>query len=342
MKNVTDIHRQEIIDYSPPGEEIKRIGSSFFRGSQVNFNPYRKDFAHPGFLAKFLLQGWVPDGPVIDQQTSVTAFGSCFAQNITDHLGKAGYNLSSGRNPNIYISKMGEGLVNVHAIAQQFQWALEDAKVPEGLWHGWKAEEFGYDESIRQQTREVFRATDFFVITLGLSEVWFDELTGGVFWRAVPLKSYDPDRHKFRVCSVEETRSGIAWIYHTIRKHVPNAKVLFTLSPIPLAATFRPVSCITANSVSKAILRAALDEFIRGHHQELNANLFYFPSYEIITELFFAKYGDDGRHPAPEIIEMIMKLFEATYCRSKLTMVEIEMLYKDLRKKNAATALAGA
>jgi hypothetical protein len=51
---------------------------------------------------------------------------------------------------------MGEGLVNVHALAQQFEWALENMAPPRGLWHGFKCEEFGYDEKLRVKTREAF------------------------------------------------------------------------------------------------------------------------------------------------------------------------------------------
>jgi hypothetical protein len=126
---------------------------------------------------------------------------------------------------------------------------------------------------IRQRTRKAFLETDFFIITLGLSEVWYDEISGGTFWRAVPLNVYDETRHKFRVCTHAETKEKIERIYHLIKKHIPNSKVLFTLSPVPLAATFRPISCITANSSSKAILRAALDEFIRENQTDVNNTL---------------------------------------------------------------------
>jgi GSCFA family len=230
---------------------------------------------------------------------------------------------------------MGEGLVNVHAIAQQFEWALENIVPPLGLWHGYKCEEFGYDEDIRQKTRDVFLSTDFFILTLGLSEIWYDEQTGGIFWRAVPKEHYDESRHKFRVCSFAETTERLERIYALIRKHVPDAKVLFTLSPVPLAATFRPVSCLTANSTSKAILRAALDEFYRNHLDVLNQSLFYFPSFEIVSELFFVRYEEDGRHPLPLIIDVIMHLFEAVYCYGSITIEHVEAMYQEMRDLNA-------
>jgi hypothetical protein len=156
------------------------------------------------------------------------------------------------------------------------------------------------------------------------------------------MANYDPTRHKFRVCSFAETKAKLNSIYSLIRAHVPNAKVLFTLSPVPLAATFRPTSCITANSASKAILRAALDEFLRDHDTDLNTRLFYFPSHEIVTDLFFSKFSLDGRHPHEDVIDMIMKLFETIYCISDHTYAEIAKRFVELRKSNAQMAVKQA
>jgi len=260
-----------------PFSEQRKRKKSFHRGETVNYTPSREEFASDTFLQDYLLKGWMPSAPFISRETKITAFGSCFATNITKHLLGLGYNLASKREPNIYISSISDGMVNTAAILGQFEWALEDKKQPVNLWHGFKAEGFGYDEDIRVRTRDVFLTTEFFIITLGLSEVWYDEQTGGTFWRAVPEESFDATRHKFRVQSMEETKAHIAEIHRLIRKHVPDAKVLFTVSPIPLAATFRPVGCLSANSVSKAIIRAALDEFVRSQPDELNSSCSIFP-----------------------------------------------------------------
>lgn len=334
VNTITEIGWQEILEYAPDQQARKQMASSFFRGDDCNFNPYKKDFETDQFLETFLMKGWLPDKPFINRSTRITAFGSCFAAHLTRYLDRAGYSLSAERDLEIYISSMGEGLVNVYALLQQFEWALEDKAPPQNLWHGFRAEEFGYDDRVRRRTRRVFLDTEVFVITLGLSEVWFDEDTGGIFWRAVPTRFYDPARHKFRVCSLDETKQSIARICELIFKHIPAAKVVFTLSPIPLAATFRAVSCLTANSVSKSILRAALDEFYRENSGLINRGLFYFPSYEIITELFPNKYKEDNRHPHDEIVEFIMKLFEAVYCESPLTIRDVNSIYQQTRGEN--------
>jgi hypothetical protein len=171
-----------------------------------------------------------------------------------------------------------------------------------------------------------------FIITLGLSEIWYDEETGGVFWRAVPKEKYVPGRHKFRVSSFAETLANIERMYQLIKRYVPGAQVLFTVSPVPLAATFRPINCLAANSVSKAILRAALDEFYRSHWECVNSDLFYFPSYEIVTHLFPDSYDEDNRHPKMIIVHFILKLFEAVYCSTNLSLADMNRHFQETRK----------
>ena len=313
----------------------RKIGRSFYRGDNCNFNPYKLDFFKEDFLEKYLLTGWVPNqSPCIDKNTNITAFGSCFADNISKHLSNIGYTTSKEKDPDIYVSSIGEGLVNVYSLLSQFKWAFDEDKPKQELWHGYNGEKFGYNEDIRQRTKKIFLNTDFFIITLGLSEIWYDEISQEVFWRAIPKENVDTSRHKFRVCTMAETKQCLQSIKEYINLYVPNAKLLFTLSPVPLAATFRSISCLTANSVSKSILRAALDEFLRDNENDLNKNLFYWPSYEIVNELFYDRFSKDNRHPYRENIDLIMKLFEAVYCDSKVEIQEIENLYKEIRLQN--------
>jgi hypothetical protein len=172
--------------------------------------------------------------------------------------------------------------VNVHAILGQFEWAWENRTPTVELWHGWKAEKFGYDPDVQIATRQLFDKADVFILTFGLSEIWYDEPTGEVFWRAVPAGKFDPNRHKFRIASYEETLAGLRRIHTLIRKHRANVKIIVTLSPIGLAATFRDESCIAANAVSKATLRAAIDALYR-EVRPIDPDFFYFPSYEVVS-----------------------------------------------------------
>jgi len=320
---------------APPKDEASRR-RPFHRGEIVNYNPRRDDYRSTSFLQDYVLRGWLPPAPFITRDTRVTAFGSCFAANITRHLSAMGYDLSGTRDPGVYISRMGDGMVNMPAILGQFEWALENKRPPDNLWHGFDAETFDLDEDIRGRTRNIFLSTDFFIITLGLSEIWYDEETGSTFWRAVPEEHFDASRHKFRVLSVAETKASIAEIYRLIRLHVPKARVLFTVSPVPLSATFRPVSCLSANMVSKAVIRAALDEFLRDNAPDVGQSLFYFPSMELVQLGFMDPWKDDGRHPKSYVLDTVMKTFEAAYCIGESNFEDANAMFQMFRAHNLA------
>ncbi len=287
---------------------------AWFRGSTVNRRPSLAKMTKVDDMVKSVLHGWEPEQPFITPDTKITAFGSCFAANVSNWLAERNFRVLTreAENSNAYVVSMGEGMVNSFAIRQQFEWAWENQVFDQPLWHGYKAEDFGYDEEVRLKTKEIFDDTDVFILTFGLSEVWYDEPTGNVFWRTVPKDAYDPSRHKFRVSSVEENRDNIDAIYQLIRKHRPDAKIIMTLSPVPLIATFRDVSCISANAVSKATLRVALDEVLRDRKDE--GFLHYWPSYELVMDVLRQPFQSDNRHPVRESLDYIMTLFEHVWC----------------------------
>ena len=294
-----------------------RAGSTFrtwFRGEHTNANPTKARMIPQTAVDKYVLRGWKPKAPIITPDTQITAFGSCFANNISQWLSKRNFRVlnKEGDPKRAYVIACGEGMVNSFVIRQQFEWAWENKTFNQPLWYGYKAEDFGYDPEVQAETKRIFDATDLFVLTFGLSEVWYDQPTGNVFWRTIPRDVYDPERHKFRVSTVEENRENLEAIYQLIRKHRPDAKVIFTLSPIPLIATFRDNACISSNSVSKAVLRVAIDETVRKHKDD--GVLHYWPSYEIVTDVFKMPYKPDRRHPSNITLDYIMTLFEHSWC----------------------------
>jgi hypothetical protein len=303
---------------------VTKMSRTFWRGENTHFRPRAAGLQKPTALYDHFLRGFMPAEPFIDKDTTVVAFGSCFAQHVSSYLNTLGFNVAS-REGKAYVTSMGDGIVNTYAIRQQFEWAWE-ARVPQvSLWHGYKAEEFGYDEDVRVATQELFDRADVFIITLGLSEIWYDEPTGEVFWRAVPAEQFDPSRHKFRVASQAENKANILAIHRLIRKHRPRASIVFTLSPIPLAATFRPIGSFPADAVSKASLRSAIDEVI----QELSGDkaLYYYPAFEVVREAFSHPYQPDLRHPYLHVLNLNMRAFERYFCRTGLEDAELGDVY---------------
>jgi hypothetical protein len=247
----------------------------WFKGAHRNFMPTREELAAPNVIDEYFLRGWLPDKPFITEGTNITAFGSCFALEINKRLALRGFNTFKLKYKRIPIVFAPADINNTFVIRQQFEWAFQDRKFSsvDGLW--WTKEQSLVEplEEARIQTRQAVIETGVFILTLGLSEIWYNKKTGGVFWRGVPDGQFDADSHDFRVSTVSENIDNLESIWEMIKANNPEAKVVFTLSPVPLRATHRPVSCVTANTASKAILRAAVDEFIRAHPDSLNKDL---------------------------------------------------------------------
>ncbi len=292
-----------------PNSQGRRAHYTWFRGEGVDFMPDLARLCSPDAALRHVVEGHAPAEPFISPASSVTAFGSCFAANIANWLHGRNYNVETKKEGDAYVIRCGEGMVNTFTILGQFRWAWEGRR-PEGtFWHGYDAEEFGYDEGVREATRAIFDKTDVFILTFGLSEIWYDEPTGEVFWRAVPADKYDPARHKFRMSTVDENRQNLLEIFRLIRQHRPQAKIIVSLSPIPLVATFRREACITANSVSKATLRVAIDEAVRA----AGAGVHYWPSYEFVLDFFNNPWRPDRRHVRQPVLDFIMTAFERVY-----------------------------
>lgn len=115
----------------------------------------------------------------------------------------------------------------------------------------------------------------------------------------------------FRITSIGENLENLRKIVDIVRAKRGDVPIVFTLSPVPLNATFREISCISANSVSKAILRVAVDELMRERAND--GNLYYFPSYEMVTSYFKDPWGPDRLHPTYDTVDTIMRTFARLY-----------------------------
>ena len=243
---------------------------------------------------------------------SVITVGSCFARELRSYLQELGFESKSFWVP--------AGLNNSFAILDFVSWCVTGQETGRG---------FRYDETDEREIREWkpehereeyllgLRNAGAFVFTLGLAEVWQDRRTGEVFWRGVPQSIFDAERHEFRLSTVEENEENLTQIIHLIRSVNPSAPIVLTLSPVPLAATFRGISCVTADCVSKSVLRVALDRVIA---QELES-VYYWPSFEIVrwlgSHLPWRLYGTEDHHtrvvPKYIVAEIIDAFVEAFY-----------------------------
>ena len=90
----------------------------------------------------------------------------------------------------------------------------------------------------------------------------------------------------------------------------PASRVILTVSPVPLAATYTGNHVLSATTYSKSVLRAAAERVVRSH-----SNCAYFPSYEIITGAFNrgSYFASDLRNAHDDGVDHVMRVFFSRY-----------------------------
>jgi hypothetical protein len=287
-----------------------------------------------------------PRPGVITKETPIGAVGSCFASRLHDWLLDYGYNVvcaedeppadakPSAREPSKPWRQTARfGVVhNPGALRMDLERALGVRAPAESSWTitpgdaPWLTNETRMDpyrhgvgwiddadmrrdlEQHAIAVRDAFTRSSVFVMTLGLAEVWRSRIDNACFAGAPPKSVFDPARHSFDVLTVSEAREHIDAIYALMRSVNPDIQLVVTLSPVPLAATFRDQSCLVSDSASKAVLRVAIDEFCRAHPEVI-----YFPSYEIVSKMSEKPFEEDNRHVRLDVVERIMTTFMTAY-----------------------------
>jgi len=170
--------------------------------------------------------------------------------------------------------------------------------------------------------RDAIEKMDVFVFTLGLTETWVDSRDGAVFPLApgVAGGTYDPSLVKFEnydeVQSFEDLREALS----LIRSINPKVRIILTVSPVPLNATYEDRHVLLSTTWSKAVLRIAAEKATR----ELS-DCVYFPSYEIITSPHVRGeyYEDDCREVRQKGVDHVMRLFLRHFADQKAEDVQV-------------------
>ena len=276
--------------------------------------------------------------PVIEPSTRVATAGSCFAQHVAramvanglnyyvaepapeeldDETSLArGYGLFSARFGNIYSTRQLLQLIR-RAYGRftplETAWATDKGYVdPFRPNIGETFESIEAVEAARKEhlahVRTMFETLDVFVFTLGLTEGWVDRRDGSAF-PVTPgsvTKDANPAHFEFQNLGYSQVKDDLIAFLGELFELNPKAKVVFTVSPVPLIASYSEADVLSATTYSKSVLRAAAGDV---------ANAFdavqYFPSYEIITGVFNkgAYFEDDLRGIKPEGVAHVMDVF---------------------------------
>jgi hypothetical protein len=256
-----------------------------------------------------LLDGWLPSEPLIGPDTRVIAIGSCFAALFVQWLAENEFNRHFDTQSDA--SLLRNLLESPLAVAQQFRWAFGELDPAVLIWFTADNERFDATEERRLDMRRTLASTEVMIVTLGLAEAWFDTRSGEAIARVPPAESAACE-YVSRALAVGECVEALETIDRLRRAHMPHTKIVYSVSPVRFRVTFRPMSALVANSASKAIVRASLDEFLRRHDREVGETYFYFPSYEIVREFLVDPYSDN-RHVHRHYSQRIIELFARRY-----------------------------
>ena len=280
----------------------------------------------------------LPVGP----RTRVATAGSCFAQHLSRALDAAGYThyVAEPAPPGmveeearrlqfgVYSARYG----NVYTARQLVQLIDRAYGAFEPLDTAWRRADGRWVDPFRPEiepdgfaspaflaevraghlacVRGMLERLDVLLFTLGQTEAWYRIDDGAVFPLAPGVRAAGDDgaAYGFRNFSVDEVVGDLEALLQRLARVNANARVVLTVSPVPLVATYAPRHVLVSSTASKAILRAAVDEIVRRH-----AEVAYFPSYEIVTGAFNrgAYFGTDLRSPTAEGIDHVMRVFFA-------------------------------
>jgi len=278
----------------------------------------------------------------ITSHDAVSTLGSCFAQHLARHIKDSGLRYlmteplleteEQTEQAAMMATQFSARYGNIYTPRQALQ-LLDRANGWETADDVWERNERYFDafrphvrtggfatiEELRdargahlQAVKRVFTESDVVVFTLGLTEAWMSTMDGAVYPTApgVIAGSLDNSRHVFRNFSYPEVLSDLLNWCQRVREMNSSVRILLTVSPVPLNATYMPRNVWTSTTYSKAVLRA-----VAGDVAAELPYVDYFPSYEIVTSpQAHGKYFEDDLREVTSVgVKHVMRVFDRHY-----------------------------
>lgn len=284
----------------------------------------------------------VTRGGEIKQTDKVATMGSCFAQHIARRISDSGLNYfvpevapsdmaadtAASMNYGVFSARYGN-IYTVRQARQLFDRAFGTFTPQDDVWEA-RGGAGGYVDAFRPQiqatpfsspeavraaaadhlayVRRIFLESDWLVFTLGLTEGWESTVDGAIYPLApgVGGGAFDANKYAFHNFSAAEVTEDLRAFIERVHQLNPKIKIILTVSPVPLVATYEQRHVWVSTTFSKAALRVAADVAERSYDF-----VSYFPSYEVITSPAAGGryYADDLREVRPVGVQHVMRLF---------------------------------
>lgn len=250
----------------------------------------------------------------LTKKTKFTTYGSCFAQNFSNALKsndlnwvesevpptskisksllkKYNYSIYSSRTQNIYTPSMLNQLLILATTKKIFNeyWKtknrfydpLRPTVEPNGF--NSKSEMLCSRNIMLKSLIKSIEDCDVFVFTLGLTERWVNK-KNGYEYAVCPGTvggEFNEKLHAFSNLNNSDLYKELKSAIEIIRSINPHVKILLTVSPVPLVATYENKHVLVSTISSKCSLRSTVDRFITRSYVD------YFPSFELISSFPF-------------------------------------------------------
>lgn len=291
----------------------------------------------------------------IDKSDKVATAGSCFAQHIARTLSRSGFDYhvteqapetfspeeAHNHNYGVFSARYGN-IYTVRQLVQLLDRAYGRYTPDEHYWlkdNGTYIDPFrpqiepdGFTDLAAMETsrsehltavRAMVETMNVFVFTLGLTEGWRSKIDGAVFPLApgVAGGQIDFDRYEFVNFTAQEVTHDLFKAIDLIRAVNSACRIILTVSPVPLIATYEQQHALIATTYSKSVLRVAAQNVSR----EMR-DVDYFGSYEIITGSYNRGqyFLDDLRSVSDDGVAHVMRIFMHNYAGSPRKIIAVK------------------
>lgn len=283
---------------------------------------------------------WTPKFSINERDTFST-YGSCFAQHFSkslvrkgltwinaepapeimtpEHCQEYGYNVYSSRTQNIYTPTMLHQWLTMSQNTTLFNdeyWTHEgrffDPLRPTVEPNGFESldEAKQSRKATLKSLKQSIKDASVFVFTLGLTERWINSTTQMEYsiCPGTAVGEYDERLHVFDNLGFDQIRDSLEQSIAILEQINPQIKILLTVSPVPLIATYQKKHVLVSTIAAKSTLRAAAEVVA-----QTNEHVDYFPSFEIISAFPFKGmfYEPNARNVNPQGVAFVMKQFYA-------------------------------
>lgn len=238
----------------------------------------------------------------IEYGDTILCLGSCFATNIAERLGELKFRVTA--NPTGILFNPQSIAQSVEQMASRRMVTSDDLFEADGRWlsYDFHSSLSGATATLAAEVmnakielgHQALQHANHLIITLGTAWVYRLCATGKTV-----ANCHKQPHSLFRreLLSVAEIVDALESIVNSCSAHV-----ILTLSPIRHIG-----EGVEDNSLSKALLRVAIEECRRRHPERVT----YFPSYEILMDDLrdYRFYGDDLVHPSSMAVDYIVDKF---------------------------------